>query len=677
MLRWLSCKFLLVTMVAFCFLALMLPNIGFAQGKSQSKKVLISFRQIPGPNERALVRAAGGVIKYSYHLVPGIAATVPQAAIDGLSHNPNVTMIEDDLTVYAVDAELDSAWGVEHIGAGIVHDSGNRGTGVKVAIIDSGIDYTHSDLDAHFVGSNRGYDFVNGDNDPMDDHGHGTHCAGILAAEDDGSGVVGVAPEADIYALKVLGANGSGSYSNVIAALQWAVDHGIQVTSNSYGSSGYPGDSVRDAFNNAAAEGVINVCAAGNSGAGEDTVIYPAKFASCIAVAATTSSDARASFSSTGPDVEIAAPGSSILSTYLNNGYAYMSGTSMACPHVSGVVALMIHANIADIRAKLAATAEDLGTLGWDPQYGNGLVNAVEAVGESSGSTNNPPIANDQSVETDEDISLAVELTASDQDNDTLTYDIISGPSHGNLSGTAPNVLYTPDNNYNGLDSFTFKVNDGNSDSGPATVSINVITVNDPPFAYAGSNQSVLVGDIVHFDGSASDDPDGYDDIVSFTWDFDGDGTQDGSGETPTHEYAATGTYTVVLTVEDNDGAIDTDEVIITVNEADVPETIHVDSIAVTTINVGKGQKSGYALVRIVNNLGNPVGGVTVTGEFQDDINEGATSSDKTNSSGMIEFFTDNTAKGRCHITFCVNGVDHSTLGYNADDNIEVCGSNY
>jgi hypothetical protein len=678
MLRWLSCKFMLVAVVAFCFLALIMPNISFAQGKSRSKDVLISFRQIPGPNERALVRAAGGVIKYSYHLVPGIAASVPEAAIDGLSHNPNVTMIEDDMTVYAVDAELDHCWGVERIGAGTVHAGGNTGAEVKVAIIDSGIDYTHPDLNANYV---DGYDFVNGDADPMDDHGHGTHCSGIVAAEDNGTGAVGVAPDADLYGLKVLAANGSGSYGNVVAALEWAMSHGIQVTSNSYGSSGYPGSLVEYTFNLAAnSYGIINVCAAGNSGntAGTgDNMIYPARFDSCIAVAATTNTvgDLRASFSSTGQQMELAAPGAGIYSTVPGGGYESWSGTSMACPHVSGVVALMISAGVTDIRATLAETAEDLGDPGWDPQYGYGLVNAVAAVGGSSGSTNNPPVANYQSLETNEDTSRAIVLTASDPDGDTLTYHIVSSPSNGNLSGVAPNVSYTPDANYNGTDSFTFKVNDGSSDSNPATVSINVIAVNDPPVAY---NQSVETnqGTAVPVELTAND-PEG-DSLTYYIISGPSHGSLSGTAPDVTYSPIAGYSGSDSFTFNVYDGVDPSNEatVNINVNKAASPETIHVDSITVTTINVGKGQKSGYAIVSIVDNLGNPISGASVTGRFTDDFVESGVQ-DVTDSSGIAEFYTLGTAKGRLHLTFCVDNVLRSGLVYNANENIETCNSNY
>jgi len=357
---------------------------------SERVNVIIGFTQSPGLSEKGLVQTHGGVIKYSYTLVPAIAASVPEAAIAGLLNNPRVTNIELDGTVYAIDAELDNAWGVKRIGSGTVHDSGKKGMGVKVAIIDSGIDYTHPDLDANFAG---GYDFVNADIDPMDDNGHGTHVAGTAAAEDDNLGVVGVAPEASLYALKVLNSNGSGSWSDVIAALQWAVDNGIQVTNNSYGSGQNPGGTVQAAFDNSAAAGVLHIAAAGNSGNPKgkgNNVGYPARYDSVVAVAATDQNDNRASFSSTGEQVELAAPGVDINSTKLGGGYVEFNGTSMASPHIAGSAALIIAAGITDtngngrindeVRQVMNDTAEDLGDTGRDSKYGYGLVSVVAAV---------------------------------------------------------------------------------------------------------------------------------------------------------------------------------------------------------------------------------------------------------------------------------------------------------
>ncbi len=375
---------LIVAVLAACVLGQ--PDALIAQSDNGPDliPVLIGFRNTPGASEQALVHAHGGRIKYSYRLIPSIAASLPQQAIEALQNNPSVVLVEPDVEAYALDAELDNTWGVRQIGAGTVHDAGDIGAGVKVAVIDSGVNYNHADLAANYAG---GYDFFNGDADPMDDNGHGTHVAGTIAAVKNGLGVVGAAPAARIYALKVLGSNGSGDFSDVIAALQWCVTNKIQVTNNSYGSSVDPGYQVETAFKNAYAAGVLSVAAAGNSGNSlgtGDNVGYPAAYTCVIAVAASSSSNVRASFSSTGPDVELTAPGVSINSTLRSGGYGLMSGTSMASPHVAGVAALVRWADLTltndEVRAILQQTAKDLGAVGWDSLYGYGLVQADAAV---------------------------------------------------------------------------------------------------------------------------------------------------------------------------------------------------------------------------------------------------------------------------------------------------------
>lgn len=269
------------------------------------------------------------------------------------------------------------------IGAGAVHSAGHTGAGVRVAVIDSGIDPTHPDLEGIYAG---GWDFVNDDDDPYDDFGRGTQVAGILAAAVNGSGVTGVAPDVSLYALKVLDHDGAGFFSDIIAALEWAVANGIQITNNSYASATDPGSLVRQAFDNAYAAGVLNVAAAGNDGtcAGTaDTVGFPARFASVIAVAATDAADRRACFSATGPDVELAAPGVDINSSLPWGTYDYDSGTSMASPHVAGTAALVIGAGVVgpqNIRDLLDQTALDLGDPGRDPEYGYGRIDAAAAV---------------------------------------------------------------------------------------------------------------------------------------------------------------------------------------------------------------------------------------------------------------------------------------------------------
>lgn len=374
----------------FAALLVLVASVSLQARQSADRRVdvIIAFNDMPGASEEDLVRNAGGDIKRSFRLVPAIAASIPERAAAALRANPRVARIEPNVRIFALDAELDSSWGVKRIGAGTVHAAGNRGLGVKVAVIDTGIDYNHSDLAANYGG---GFDFVNNDADPFDDHKHGTHVAGIVGARDNDAGVVGVAPEATIYALKVLDGSGGGNFDSVIAALQWSVDNGIQITNSSFGASQDPGLTAKQAYDNAAAVGILHVAAAGNSGNCQgtgDNVQYPARWESVIAVAATDSNDVSPCFSSTGPAVELSAPGVSVNST-VPGGYEVLSGTSMASPHVAGTAALVIRAGVSDtngngrvndeVRQKLIDTARDLGTVGRDTWYGYGLIDAAAA----------------------------------------------------------------------------------------------------------------------------------------------------------------------------------------------------------------------------------------------------------------------------------------------------------
>ncbi len=299
----------------------------------------------------------------------------------------NVLLVEEDKEIQALDIETDNSWGVVQVGGIDAQNSGITGVGVKVGVIDTGIDYTHPELAVIYKG---GYNFVAGNSDPMDDHGHGTHCAGIIAANKNGVGCVGVAPGVDIYSLKVLDSNGSGQWSATVAAVDWCIGHGIQITSNSYG--GPFSEIIESVFQSAYDAGILSIAAAGNSGGSDtlDKTSYPGRCTSVVAVAATDSNNARASFSSTGPATEVSAPGVNIYSTVPigtplgdPSGYRNLSGTSMACPHVTGIVALAksAHQDWTNdmIRGQLRATATDLGVTGHDWLYGFGLVNAVKA----------------------------------------------------------------------------------------------------------------------------------------------------------------------------------------------------------------------------------------------------------------------------------------------------------
>jgi subtilisin family serine protease len=223
----------------------------------------------------------------------------------------------------------------------------------------------------------------------MDDNGHGTHVDGIIAALNNDIGVVGVAPGASLYAVKVLDSTGNGYLSDVIDGIQWSVKNNAQVISMSFGT-GTDDLALHDAVDATYNSGVLVIAAAGNTNGG--AVTYPAAYSSVIAVSAIDINNSIASFGSVGPQVELAAPGVNVYSTYLGGGYATKSGTSMACPHVSGTVVLILAMppgtydqngngkwEPAEVRKKLDDIATDLGAPGLDPYYGYGLVNAANA----------------------------------------------------------------------------------------------------------------------------------------------------------------------------------------------------------------------------------------------------------------------------------------------------------
>jgi subtilisin family serine protease len=359
------------------------------------KNVFVVFNRAPGPAEEALVRNAGGSVKYTYSIVPAIAATVPESAIRGLSRNPNVTLVEPDIEMHAIDftAELNAVWGVRKVTTAGLLSEGKTGAGIKVGILDSGIDRTHKDL-----AYDESCSFATKYSSIQDGNGHGTHVAGTVAGKRDGVGVVGVAPDVTLCVFKVLSDTGSGSYSDMVSALNWISTYNaanpsspIRVTNHSYGSSGDPGTTVKAAYDKLYNEGVLHIAATGNSGTSDTTAsncIFPARYASLVATAATTSTDARASFSSTCAEVEVAAPGSSVYSTYpyakTSSGYATLSGTSMASPHAAGVAAVVWAENPgltnAQVRKLLGDSAKDLGTAGRDNVFGFGLVQTGAAL---------------------------------------------------------------------------------------------------------------------------------------------------------------------------------------------------------------------------------------------------------------------------------------------------------
>jgi len=365
------------------------PTDWSLQAVDGQARVIIGFSGLP---DKALVKAFGGEVYAEFGFIKSLSAKIPVEAIDGLLRNPHVVYIEPNIEVHALEEQY--LWGMDRIfgDESFVFPTWGTSTGygVKVAILDTGIDGTHSDLEGKVAG---GHDFT-GIGSYSDDNGHGTHVSGTVAAiYSNNIGVYGVAPSASLYAVKVLDSTGSGYLEWIIAGIEWAITNKIDVINMSLGTTSDM-QSLEDACNAAYEEGILIVAAAGNSGnkpGNRDTVEYPGGYASVIAVAASDSNDARASFSSTGPDVELIAPGVSILSSILGGGYAYYSGTSMASPHVAGVAALVLAANSeltnVQVRSILQQTAENLGLK--QEHQGYGLVRADLAVQAASVTT--PP----------------------------------------------------------------------------------------------------------------------------------------------------------------------------------------------------------------------------------------------------------------------------------------------
>ena len=392
---------LVVLLVLAMLFTMTAANLSASSADRGNNKVdvLIGFQGLPNPG---LVRAFGGEIYAEFTLVDVIAARITEQQARALNNHPAISYIEPDGIVYAINQTV--PWGIERVFNDDINSRNitwNESTGfeVSVFVLDTGIDRYHEDLTV--VGGRRFYTqgpFLRSDDRYDDGHGHGTHVAGTIGALNNSIGVVGVAPAVDLFAVKVLTDNGSGSVSAIIAGIEWTVAQGKEnsIINMSLGSSSY-NQSFEDACQAAFDAGLLVVASAGNSGNSGgtgDNVGYPAKYESVIAVAASDSDDQRASFSSTGPAVELIAPGVSVLSTLPGNKYGSYSGTSMASPHVAGVAALVWAAdstmNNIKLRGILNETAQSLGLHSY--HQGNGLVRADLAVAEALRTGPEPPM---------------------------------------------------------------------------------------------------------------------------------------------------------------------------------------------------------------------------------------------------------------------------------------------
>jgi len=342
----------------------------------EGRKMIVLFEQKMARTDLLQLRNQGIPIVKTFNTIPAVAVRMTTSQIQMFSRLSRVQKIYEDLPMHIL---LDDSVG--QIGADQVHTQGIDGSGVKVCIVDSGVDDSHFALNSLI----NEYDFVNGDSNATDDNGHGTHVAGIVASTN--GTYTGVAKDASLMAAKVMNANGSGYSSDVIAGIEWCVLNGADVINMSLGGGMYPGscddEPVAQASNAAVDAGVSVFASSGNNGR-TNYILAPACASKVISVGAVNDSDSRASYSNGSPELDIVAPGTYIASTYPGGSFAEMSGTSMASPHAAGVAALLLDADSLlttnQIRTVMRSTAVDLGSTGFDSLYGHGRIDANAAV---------------------------------------------------------------------------------------------------------------------------------------------------------------------------------------------------------------------------------------------------------------------------------------------------------
>lgn len=373
----------IVILVGVLLSLLTVNPILHALGEERSIEEVIPFRIVVG-FEKSIDLTIFKDIPYEVHheftRLQAVSISVPKEAISQLTTLDGVSWVEEDQLIKADGQVVD--WGHGPVQANEAQKLQYTGKGTKVAVIDTGISGTHPDIKV-----SGGVSFVEGTNHSIDDNGHGTHVAGIIAAINNTIGVVGVAPGVELYSIKALDSDGIGNQTDVVAGIEWAMEHEIDIINLSITS---PFDSItlKKIIENAAEQGILITAASGNdeTGAGQPAntdIMFPARYKEVIGVGAVNSSLRRPAFSYIGPSLELAAPGEDIYSTYvrdggLTNGYAYMTGTSMATPYVTGILALYNQAypelSNAEIRELVQQNAKDLGLKGKDYEYGFGLV---------------------------------------------------------------------------------------------------------------------------------------------------------------------------------------------------------------------------------------------------------------------------------------------------------------
>ena len=426
----------IILIIVSITLTLTLP-LGAVDASTNTKEVIICFKKDTIPFlhlQQAITAKYDGKILETNEALNCVLVQVneedTQQFINGLSEDDLVKYVAPNKLVHALytpnDPYYSEQWGPQHINVDSAWDIERGNKNVTIAIIDSGIDYTHEDLEDNYLA--EGYDWVNTDPDPKDDNGHGTFCAGIAGATlDNEKGIAGIA-QVNIMAERVLNETGWGTDWDVAQGITHATDNNANIISMSLGGDSAT-QTLEDACLYAWNNGCLLVAASGNDY--KHGVSYPAAYETVIAVGAIDQNGQRCAFSNWGPNLELVAPGVDIISSYPPNQYAWGLGTSAAAPHVAGVAALVWSkypplTNL-EVRDRLIQTADDLGAAGFDEYYGYGKVDAMNAT------TNLPPTVTVLYPNSGEVVNgtVTVKVTANDPDGTITNVEFLYSSDNG------------------------------------------------------------------------------------------------------------------------------------------------------------------------------------------------------------------------------------------------------
>ncbi|MCY8845198.1 S8 family serine peptidase [Bacillus inaquosorum] len=418
------CKLVVSVTLFFSFLAL--GPLAHAENSSQNE-IIVVYKNKDG---KETVLDSDAEVEQQYKHLPAVALKADQKTVKEFKQDPDILYVENNVTFTAADntdlkilsEDADTSdnfeqWNLEPIQVKQAWEEGLTGKNVKIAVIDSGIS-PHDDLSIA-----GGFSAVSYTSSYKDDNGHGTHVAGIIGAKHNGYGIDGIAPEAQIYAVKALDQNGSGDLQGLLQGIDWSIANGMDIVNMSLGTTS-DSQILHDAVDKAYEQGVLLVAASGNDGNGKP-VNYPAAYSSVVAVSATNEKNQLASFSTTGDEVEFSAPGTNITSTYLNQFYATGSGTSQATPHAAAMFALLKQRDPAETNVQLRASMQknivDLGTTGRDQQFGYGFIQYKAQATDSAYAAAEQAVKKAEQTKTQTDINKARELVSQLPNSDAKT----------------------------------------------------------------------------------------------------------------------------------------------------------------------------------------------------------------------------------------------------------------